>query len=134
MHHYKDMATKPYLDSSKNMMANTCLRSLTTHMELGRNFMVKSCVSSRFWLILERLITTENKNLIRIGLDLQPKRFLVMSFYKQSCSKLKTAGVPLFHDLVTIQWKPGLSMNLKSACLGYQGCLTPFLETKARFQ
>ena len=43
---------------------------------LDRNKIVKSCDSSRFWLIVERLITLESKNLTEIGLDLQFKRFL----------------------------------------------------------
>ena len=32
---------------------------------------MKSCDSSRFWLIVERLIIIENKNLTEIGSDLQ---------------------------------------------------------------
>ena len=32
--------------------------------------------SSRFWLIVERLITIENKSLTEIASDLQPERFL----------------------------------------------------------
>ena len=43
---------------------------------LDRNGIVKSCDSSRFWLIVERLITFENKYLTKIGSDLQLKRFL----------------------------------------------------------
>ena len=43
---------------------------------LDRNEIMKSCVSSRFWLIVERLITVKNKNITEIGSDLQPKRFL----------------------------------------------------------
>ena len=43
---------------------------------LDRNRIVKSRDSSRVWLIVERLITLDSKNLIEIGLDLQLKRFL----------------------------------------------------------
>ena len=43
---------------------------------LDRNRIVKSRDSSRFWLIAEKLITTENKSLIEIISDLQPERFL----------------------------------------------------------
>ena len=43
---------------------------------LDRNGIVKSCDSSRFWLIIERLITFEYENRTEIGSDLQPKRFL----------------------------------------------------------
>ena len=43
---------------------------------LDRNLIVKSCDSSKFWFIVERLVTIENKNFTQIGLDLQPKRFL----------------------------------------------------------
>ena len=37
---------------------------------------VESCYSSRFWIIADRLITIKNHNIIEIGSDLQPKRFL----------------------------------------------------------
>ena len=43
---------------------------------LDRKGIMKSCDSSRFWLIEERLITTEMKNLAEIGSYLQAKRFL----------------------------------------------------------
>ena len=42
---------------------------------LDRNRIVKSC-DSRFWFMVERLITIENRNRTEIGSDLQPKRFL----------------------------------------------------------
>ena len=41
-----------------------------------RIVIVKSCDSSRFWLIVEKLTTIENKNVTEIGSDLQPRRFL----------------------------------------------------------
>ena len=43
---------------------------------LDRNRIVKSRDSSRFWLIVEILITIENKSLTEIASDLQPERFL----------------------------------------------------------
>ena len=44
---------------------------------VDRNGIVKSCDSSSFWLIVERLITVENNNLTEIGSNLQPQRFLL---------------------------------------------------------
>ena len=53
------------------------LESLLKELDpLDRNRIVKSCDSGRFWLIVKRLITLEDKNLTEIGLDLQLKRFL----------------------------------------------------------
>ena len=43
---------------------------------LNLNGIVKSSDSRRFWLFVERLITTEYKNVTKIVSDLQPKRIL----------------------------------------------------------
>ena len=55
---------------------------------LNRNGIVKSCDSSRFWLIVARLITIENKNRTEIGSDLQSKNFVKIS-QRHLSSKLK---------------------------------------------
>ena len=48
---------------------------------LDRNGIVKSCDSSRFWNIVEKLATIESKNITEISSDLQPKNIFVRNSY-----------------------------------------------------
>ena len=44
--------------------------------DLNLNGIMKSSDSMRFWLFVKTLITTEYKNVTKIGSDLHPKRIL----------------------------------------------------------
>ena len=68
-----------------NMFCNGCgymetrltnRKNRTAWFPIDRNRIVKSCDSSRFLVILARLITIESKNVTEIGSDFQSKGFL----------------------------------------------------------
>ena len=67
-----DICGFAYYTETKTVLVHNTLSELKP----GFHQIVKSYDSSRFWLIVERLITIENKTLTEIGSDLQPKRFL----------------------------------------------------------
>ena len=67
---------------------------------------MKSCNSSRFWLIVERLITLESKILIKISLDIQLKRFcrkFLQTFVQQAKTCLDRTISPSRIDLMEIR-------------------------------
>ena len=55
-------------------------RSKLAWFPLDCNGIMKSCDPSRFWLIVKRFITLENKNLIEIGSNLQPNSLILLNF------------------------------------------------------